>query len=251
MNEVTNIEQGNTESHEAEMTEQSVEQPTNPSIPVTEDLMARVKEAVDFSVTVKPVSFFFKSTKDPETKVSTKRDTLELAIPYPSLEGIVHILENGGTEEGKKSLELLQDAVEGVVTSHVRAMINDDVNINAETLPLDKVSWQYIANMPKAQRNGGGIPKEVWDDFAVDYIAVMPEAMGKTIEACTKAANLLKGKFAAVKGQKPIIEALTGFLAVYADSSENAEEYSACIEFLLNKSEQMMGLSDEDMLANL
>ena len=61
---------------------------------------------------------------------------------------------------------------------------------NAATFPIDKLSWDFISNMPKAQRSGGGIAKEVWEEFGKDYISVMPDVTGKKVEQVTKAAKL-------------------------------------------------------------
>ena len=187
----------------------------------------------------------YKTTKD-ENGIEYKRDPLDLPIPYPSVQGIIDILEAGG-----KQLELLLDAVESVVTQQVRAMISEDFTVNATNLRVDKLSWDAIANMPKAERSGGGIAKEVWEDFATDYIKVMPSVTGKTVEQVTRAAKLLQGKFSAVKTNIPVLDLLIEQITIYAGNSKRADEFAGCVEFLVDKADKLINTTPEELLANL
>lgn len=224
-----------------------------PVAPTSEELAAicaDIKTNYNFDVDVKPVLFRFKTSveKDAEgnTVSETKRDPLELPLPIPSVKGIVDILEEGG-----KPLELLMDAVESIVIQTARAMISEDNTINAVTLPVDKLSWSAIANMPKAERSGGGIAKEVWEDFASDYIKTMPEVQGKTVEQVTNAAKILQNKLAAVKTNKPVLSKMVEFLTVYISNSKRADEFTGCVEFLVNKADKLINTTPEELLANL
>ena len=219
---------------------------TNPTTEEMAALCENIKVNHNFKVDVKPVKFNFKRQKDKDTGLETIREAVELAIAFPSIEGIIAILEAGG-----KQLELLQDSVEGVITSVARDIIAEDLGINASNFPIDKLTWEAIANMPKAQRRGGGIPKEVWEGFAQDYVEVMPTATGKSVEQITNAAKILQGKLTAVRTNEPVLELLIEQLAIYADNSPNVEEYKECVEFLLNKAETFLNVSPEELLANL
>ncbi|RLE97814.1 MAG: hypothetical protein DRJ63_08580, partial [Thermoprotei archaeon] len=188
----------------------------------------------------------FKKSKDKDTGIETVRAPVQLAIPYPSVEGIVAILEAGG-----KGLELLLEAMETVVNSAARDILYDAIALTAATFPVDKISWEAIANIPKVTRRGGGIPKEQWEAFAQDYIAVMPEATGKTVEQISNAAKILLNKLSAVKTNEPVLQLLVEQLALYVECSEQASEYSDCVEFLLAKAETFLNVSDEELLANL
>ena len=218
----------------------------NPSPEEMKALIESIKVNYDFNVNVKPVQFKFKKSKDKETGIETVREAVELAIPFPSVEGIIAILEAGG-----KQLELLMDAVESVVTSVARDIISEDVTINAENFPVEKLSWEAIANMPKATRRGGGIPKETWEAFERDYIEVMPGATGKTLEQVTKAAALLKNKFNACKTNLDVLNLLVDQLAIYAENSPNAEEFGDVIAFLLQKADNLLNTQPEELLAAL
>ena len=218
----------------------------NPTPEEMQELLKDIKVNYDFAVDVKSTQFNFKKSKDKESGIETIRHPVVLALPYPSIDGIVAILEKGG-----KGLELLQEALEDVVNKAARDILYDDTALNAATFPVDKVSWEAIANLPKVQRRGGGIPKETWEAFGEDYIAVMPEATGKTIEQVTHMVKVLLGKLNAVKTNKPVLQLVVEQLGVYAEHSENLEEYSDCLAFLLNKAETFLNVSEEELLANL
>lgn len=221
----------------------SVENPTKEEMA---SLLENIKVNHDFNVNVKPVNFNFKKSVDKETNIETIRNSVQLAMPYPSIEGIIAILETGG-----KELELLQEAMEEVINKAARDLLYEDLTLTAATFPVEKVSWDAISKMPKAQRRGGGIAKEVWEGFAQDYTEVMPEVTGKTVEQVANAAKILANKLAQVKTNEPVLQLLVGQLAVYAENSPNIEEYQECVEFLLNKADAFLNVSEEELLANL
>lgn len=218
----------------------------NPSKEELAGLVENIKVNFDFDVNVKDVTFNFKKSKDKATGIETIRNPVLLAVPYPSVQGIVDILEKGG-----KGLDLLIEAMETVVNQAAREVLYDDTALTAATFPVDKLSWEHIANIPKVQRRGGGIPKEVWEAFQADYIEVMPEATGKTVEQVANAAKILVGKLAAVRTNEPVLQLLVEQLAVYTEKSENIEDYKECVEFLVNKADTFLNVSPEELLANL
>jgi hypothetical protein len=218
----------------------------NPTAEEMQSILQSIKVNYDFNVTTKPVNFNFKKSTDKITNIETVRKPVQLAIPYPSMEGIIAILEGGG-----KGLELLVEAIETVVNSASRDLLAEDITLTAATFPVDKVSWEFIANLPKAQRKGGGIPKETWDGFAQDYVEVMPTITGKTVDQVANAAKILVAKLTQVRTNEPVLQLLTEQLAVYAEHSPNIEEYQDCVAFLLNKAETFLNVSEEELLANL
>lgn len=258
MNETDATQLSNQEGTEASPVQEEDSRETTTSapspIPTPEELAAitaNIKNSFNFDVTIKPTTFNFKTTKD-ENKVETKRDSLELPIPYPSIQGIIDILEGSDkSPEGIKQLELLMDAVESKVTQVARSLISDDVTLNATNFPYEKLSWLAISTMPKAERSGGGIAKEIWDDFGTDYIKVMVEATGKTITKVTAASKHLINKFAAIKTQTEVVEFLVSQLAVYTESSPRADEFAGCLEFLLEKADKLINTTPEELLENL
>jgi|SRR5579863_294169 len=225
----------------------------NPAETQTAEQIAAAKEALHKTIVArfnnmvdaKEMKFSFKTDKE----TGFKRPTVELSLPVLSVEGLVDILQNGDTRP--KELELVMDALSEVVYDQARSIVNEKEDLTQENFPLDKVTWAFIANMPKAERRGGGIAKETWEEFAKDYIEVMPQATGKKPEQVGLAAKLLSLKFAPVKTQKPVITMLQSQLGIYVTNSPNAEQYADCIEFLNKKAELLLNMSDEDLLANL
>jgi hypothetical protein len=194
----------------------------------------------------RPVKYFFKKVVDKETKEEFKRPTVELELPVPSVEGLVEIITQGG-----KGLELLLDAAAEVVIGQARSIVNDKEDISQENFPLDKITWEYIANLPKAERRGGGISKETWEAFSDDYVAVMPSVTGKTAEQVANAAKILMNKFNLVKANKPVLKLLKEQLTIYVNNSPNAETYTECVEFLVNKADALLAMDEAALLANL
>jgi len=255
MNDEANNEAAELEAGEAAVAEQAENaEPTinvikvaNPSKEEMEALREKLETSYEFSVSSKPVKFHFKKSKDSDTGIITDRRPVELAMVYPNLNGIMGILES----EDPKQIQLLMDAVEDVVNSAARDILYEDVKLDAATFPYERISWAAISKIPKTTRRGGGIPKETWEEFAADYITVMPEATGKTVEQVQRAASLLKNKFAQCKTAKPVLELLREQLAIYVTKSPNAEEYSECVEFLTEKSQSLLEATPEELLGNL
>lgn len=196
----------------------------------------------DNTVDVKDFKFNFKKDKD----LGTQRPAVELKLPVPSVEGIISILQAGG-----KGLELLLDATTDVIISQARAIINEKEDISQDNFPVSQISWDFIANMPPKERRGGGISKEVWEEFAKDYIEVMPAVTGKTAEQVGNAAKIFLNKFAVIKTNKPALRLLKDQLALYLTNSTNAETFMECVDFLNNKADSLLNMSEADLVANL
>ena len=191
--------------------------------------------------------FSFKRVKDEATGAEFKRPTVEFdKFPVPSVEGIIAILEEGG-----KQLDLLKEAVQDIVISRARELLNEKEDLTSENFPLHELDWEKIANLPKAERKGGGISKEVWEEFSKDYITVMQAVTGKEADKIGNAAKLLVGKFNAVKGNKQVVGFLQDQLALYLTSTPNAETYKDCVEFLDAKATLLINMDEASMLANL
>ena len=200
----------------------------------------------DNKLDYKSAKFNFREATDKETGVKTKRASVELdKLPVPSVEGIIAILETGG-----KALDLLLEAVQEVVVSRARDVINDSETVTTENFDYKQVDWNTIANLEKEDRRSG-ISKETWDDFAGDYVAVMPAVSGTTKEQAANAAKIFAGKFASIKSKKDVIAKLKLRLAVYAEHSPKAAEFAECIDFLLKKADKLIQAKEESLEDNL
>lgn len=217
-----------------------------------EEIKAKFNNLVD----IKETNFHFRKVqneiKDPETgKVTgtfeTKRPTVVLPVPVPSLEGIIEIL---GAGEGK-GVDLLLEAVASVILEQAREYINENEGVNEANFPYERLAWDFIANLPKAERRGGGISKEVWEDFAKDYVAIMPAVTGKSKESVELAAKVFVTKFAGQTTNKPVLKLLQGYLTQYASATTQGEQFVPCIEFLSNKLDKLINTDETNLLLAL
>ena len=207
----------------------------------TQPVALQIIPNFDNKVDLKEFKFHYK--KD---ELGNKRETTELRLPVPSVEGVVAILETGG-----KRLELLLNVIADATAAQARAILNENTSMTAAQFPTAQCVWEFIANMPEAEKRGRGIPKEIWEDFATDYLAIMPGLTGKSEEQVSLAAKLFLNKFQSVKSNKPVLKKLKEQLAVYTNGSPNAENYVDCVKFLDEKADALLVADEAAMLANL
>lgn len=205
-----------------------------------------VSVTYDNTVDKVQTKFSFRKVKDENTGLETKRPTVELELPMISIEGIVAAFKAGGPQ-----LDLILEACRAIQESRAREIVNEREDINAENFPYEELAWGKIATLPKAERRGGGIAKEVWEEFSKDYVSFMPSVTGKTVEQVANASKILLNKFQQVKTNKPVLKLLKEQLAIYANGSPQAEQFSECISFLTEKADTFLNMDDAALLANL
>ncbi len=215
-------------------------------------LFTAIKSKFNDLVDIRETNFGFRTVKnevkDPETGaktvIETKRPTVSLPVPVPSLEGIIEILSKGPGKE----VDLLIEAVTGVILEQAREYINEHEEANADNFPYEMLSWETIANLPKAERRGGGISKELWEDFEKDYVEIMPAVTGKKVESVKMAAKVFVTKFAGATTNKPVLKLLQQQLGLYANNTTQGEALAPCIEFLMNKVEKLINTDETNLL---
>lgn len=189
-------------------------------------------------------SFHFK--KD---DLGNKRPTLKLSYPVPTLEGVIKALEDD------KQRQYVLDILAAEVYKAVRSQLTNDDGAPAvntqEELDLSKLTLEYLANVPAAERRGGGISKETWEAFGKDYLAVMPAVQGKTAEQVSNAVKIFLAKFQPIKTNKQILKVMREYLALWASNTQNLEEFADCYEFLDKKVETLLAADETALLANL
>lgn len=197
----------------------------------------------NFDNTVDNKDFSFRFRKD---KLGNKRQTVDLKLPVPSVEGIIAILQAGG-----KQLELLQDAVYDTIRAQAQELVSENESIKQDNFPMDKISWSFIANMPKEDRRSSAIAQELWEGFVKDYIDVMPALTNKTVEAVTNATVVYVKKFVIIKSDKASLGKLKEQLAIYTET-KNAEQFAEILELLVRRCDSYLQANDvEALVANL
>lgn len=205
-------------------------------------------------VAVAEVPFHFKSMTDPTTKEKIPaRAKITLQIPYVTFPGLVEKLGQ-------------EDATNPVIQNYVIRLIRDDAisaarqqvsdenkPVNSqEELDISKLTLDYLANQPESERRGGGIAKEVWDEFEKNYVAVKV-SLGKEVEKATNAAKIFVKKLQPVRTQKNILNFLKGELDTWYQGTdkEAQEEFSPVYEFLVAKVDAFLKIDDAALLSNL
>ncbi len=217
----------------------------------TEKRHAEIKANFNNLVDVADTAFHFRKVvnevKNPDTgevaKIETKRPTVTIPVPAPSVEGLIDIITQGG-----KGLDLLLEAVRDKVLEQARETINDTADITEANFPYNTLAWDFIANLPKAERRGGGIPKELWDEFQADYIQIMPGLTGKPAANVELAAKLFVSKFANAKTNKPVLRVLQDQLTIYTNNTTKGETLAQPIEWLSSKLDTLIKTDETNLL---
>jgi len=175
-----------------------------------------------------------------EDKMGDKRAPIEVKVPVPSIEGIAEIYNQGG-----KGTDALKSLVVNAIQDHIRGLLNEDATITSENFPFEKATWDSFVNTPESERKGRGIAKEVWEGFVADYVAQMPAVTGKKTEQVEYAAKLLFQKFQPVKTDKDVISLLKNYLSIYLNQTPNAEQFTECVKFLVEKADTLLAAEDK------
>lgn len=174
--------------------------------------------------------------------VPAKRDNFTAELNYLTIEGIMSILADESAA-GDKMRDLLLDSVNATIFAQAKEFVDSDEGqliTGTGDMPHDRFTWEAVALMPKESRASTAIPKEMWDAFVMDYVAVMPAAVSVTTEQAKAAAATFKGKFAQVKTNKEALAKLLMRLEQWQSSSANGEEFSAIYEVLKTKGTEFL-----------
>ena len=179
--------------------------------------------------------------------VLEKRASLKLNLPIPTFDGLIEALGD------ERQLAYVMSLIEEDIINQARLQVGDETTPvdSQDKLDLSKLTLTFLANQPKAERRGGGIAKEVWEAFGKDYIETMPAVSGKTAEQVGNQAKILLAKFQPAKSQKQVLGYLREQLALWFKSTNNAEEFAECYEFLDAKADAFLKMDESALLASL
>lgn len=192
-----------------------------------------------------------------KTKSGFTRPSLSLTYPVATLEGIVDVATNGS----EKAKQYILDLTQGAVTSHIKSLVDDDLEFSQET--LDKllaekaIDLEFLANLPRSERSGA--TKEDIDNFAEAYRAIMPEVLGaETAEDKKKidlAADIFQQRLKPVLAKPKMLAKLQGYLGQFAEAvaaTEDAETIAAqakAIDWFTAKFAELLAVNlDEDAI---
>lgn len=198
-----------------------------------------VAPSFDASVDAQKVTLRFR--KD---TLGNTRPPVDFVVPRPSVEGVVAILNNAGSDQGKKELDLLLDSMLATQQSVLRSMVNDLIEagqkVTSEAIDATKLLWSAIAAMPAKERAGSAISKEDWEAFVADYVEVMPVATGKTKERVALAASIFAKKLLPAKTNLEVLGTLSTQLDIWYEASKNPDQFVEIYTFLRERLDTYM-----------
>ena len=151
------------------------------------------------------------------TKQGYKRPTLSVEYDAPDTNGIIDLLQS----EDQRVIGMIVDSVQNIVQNHIRSYVDNDLEFDQERLEKlveeGKVSVSHIAHIPRADRSV--LSKDDLEQFAQDYIAVMPEITGKDITRVQAAATLFVERFKRAAGDNQVLEVLKEQLGVFVEGA--------------------------------
>lgn len=177
---------------------------------------------------------------------TVKRPSVVVSLPIPDVDGIIAMAKEGG-----KGLNLLKEAMEAIVFSAARDIVDSDAAITSSDFPKDKVTWEFLASQDREDRRQRGISRETWAEFKNDYIQVIVAATEKPLEKVQKAAAFHLSKYQPVMSNKPVLRALENQLAIYIENSTNAENFEPIIMLLSEKLTAYQALDDIELVDSI
>lgn len=198
-------------------------------------------------ITAKETLFSFRKTKDAITGEEIKKPSFKLALPVPTIDGLIESLSN------QKIVDYVLDVLADEIKAAAKVQVDDETKpVNAQAdLDLSKLTLEFLANQPKAERGGPKIPEEQWNAFSADYLTVMVAATGKTEETVKNGLDLFLKKLNPVKSQKQVVAKLQSLLATYATNSKNLDDVADVVEYLTKRMETLMSAEDVNLLETL
>lgn len=191
-----------------------------------------------------------------DEKKGWKRPSVEAVLPAMDEETLVNILSQGG--QGKQFLMAICDEQ---FYNFARSKINDMLTenpmtaITADVVVGFNMTWEGMAAAyleAAASARATGIPKEVWDEFMLDYQSVMTRelasAPGMNAEKIKNAAEHLKLRFAKCRSNKKMLSKLRDYLGLWYTATSRADEFAKLFVNLDDRAKTLLAADDEDSI---
>jgi hypothetical protein len=188
-------------------------------------------------------------TEGKEVGKTKKQPSLIVGLPQPTADEVIEYLMLPDTTDEKgvitvdKVKALVLEAIQEIVRTQAKNQLDelidsfgadDTQTVSAENIDYDKLSLEYIANLPPAQRGARAIPDEDWESFFADYLQVMVAATGKPETKIKNHLDLFK-KPTRVKNNKDALNVLVEQIDVYLTASQAVEDTGECASRLRGK----------------
>lgn len=196
--------------------------------------------AVTANYLPKNFKFFFRSKTSENSlgeKVTTRRPTLELSIPVPTLDGLIELLNEGNATKIAGLMQLVEDCI----YSAAKQQVDEDEAMTQERLDVNKLTMDYLFSLPPSQRASSVPPEELWKLFEADYPAIMASVQpNRTAQQIATARDLFLKRLNPVKERPDMLNTLKQYLALWYASTAQKEELAPVYEFLLAKADNFI-----------
>jgi hypothetical protein len=215
--------------------------------------VTQLNVVANHDITVNPTAFKFnfRSVTDEETQTTTKRPTIEIKLPVPSLDGIAKILNEGD----KKQQALLLEAVTQVIADAARDYVNDNTTVTAESFDLSKVTFEAIANQEPEVKASRAIDKESWKAFCDAYISHIPSVAAEiTKEKAALHCKHYVSKFNSLMGHPNKDKAVDRFLellTVFTTTYGQAAEHEQVLTYLVERATKIKSAQPANLMDSL
>ena len=224
--------------------------------------------ALNEFVTMQATPFHFKTDKDVEIKDEAgkvvevvkgkKHPSVTVYLPLPKVSRLAEFLADT-TGKFVKEVDLIQQAIAGIVFQVARGQINDfrEKNPNGVVTPavidFNALDFTAIANMPKSERGSYVPAEEDVKAFLASYLEVMPAATEKSVEKIKNHIDIIASGFKKQRAQKDILEFFRDSFAVYISSApeEAVEEHLEVLEYFQTRLDRMLKVEDKITMNDL
>lgn len=182
------------------------------------------------------VKFNYRENK--ETKV--KRPSLELKVPEVTIGAIAEYLQS----EDAKTVSLVVDTIQGVVTNLVRSYADNDPEFTQEKLDAliaeGKIALEVVANMPRSERNS--LTNEELAGFGTVYFKLAQELLGKSEAQATAAVVVFNSRIKKIAGNPAALTKVKGDLESFLEKADDAvvEEHVRSLQYLTSKIDEYL-----------
>lgn len=176
------------------------------------------------------------------TKKGYKRPTVSVEYPAPDADGIKALLDS----DDPKVVNLVTETVQDLLKNHIRSYVDNDLDFDQEKLDKlieeGKISIPHIAHIPKADRNV--LSKDDLEQFAQDYIEIMPELTGKDEARVKAAATLFVERFKRAAGDNDVLKVLQDQLSTFVEGAPEdvVERNERVITWASNKLDELLSI---------
>ena len=182
------------------------------------------------------VKFNYRENK--ETKV--KRPSLELKVPEVTIGAIAEYLQS----EDAKTVSLVVDSIQAVVTNLVRSYADNDPELTQEKLDAliaeGKIALEVVANMPRSERNS--LTNEELAGFGTVYFKLAQELLGKSEAQATAAVVVFNSRIKKIAGNPAALTKVKGDLEMFLEKADDAvvEEHVRSLQYLPSKIDEYL-----------